>query len=65
MRATTISTVSENDLAIDTPTLMAMLHCGRVTAVEIGKKATAEIRVGRRVLWNVDKVKRYLESISE
>lgn len=42
-----------------------MLSCGRVSAVEIGTAAGAKIMVGRRVLWNVGKIQKYLDSISE
>lgn len=46
-----------------TETLSEILDCGRNTAVKIGDKAGARICIGRRVLWNVDKVQRYLDSI--
>ncbi|MCD7981560.1 MAG: hypothetical protein LUF32_04465 [Clostridiales bacterium] len=51
--------------AVDTEGLQQMLMSGRKTAVEIGTAAEARIQVGRRVLWNVDKVQRYLDAISE
>lgn len=54
-----------NCRAVDTKELQGMLACGRTTAIKIGKEAGARIEVGRRVLWNVDKVQRYLDSISE
>ncbi|MCD8224758.1 MAG: hypothetical protein LUC99_07950 [Clostridiales bacterium] len=50
---------------VDTAGLQQMLMSGRKTAVEIGTAAEARIQVGRRVLWNVDKVQRYLDAISE
>lgn len=49
---------------VDTADLTIMLCCGRKTAVEIGTKAKARIQVGRRVLWNVEKIQAYLDSIS-
>lgn len=52
-------------LTSDTPELCQMLNCGRETAVKIGMNAGARIKVGRRVLWNVDKIQKYLDSISE
>ena len=55
----------ENSLATDTPGLQVMLCAGRKTAVEIGLAAQAKITVGRRVFWNVAKIKKYLDCISE
>ena len=52
-------------LTIDTAELIRVLSCGRQTAVEIGKQAGAEIRFGKRQLWNVEKIKKYLDAISE
>lgn len=57
--------VSEKSLATDTPGLQAMLRARRKTAVEIGTAAGAKITVGRRVFWNVPKIQRYLDCISE
>jgi hypothetical protein len=45
--------------------LQKIIGAGRRTAVEIGTAAGAKICVGRRVLWNVSKVKKYLDEISE
>lgn len=57
--------VSEKSLTTDTPGLQAMLCAGRKTAVEIGTAAGAKITVGRRVFWNVPKIQKYLDCISE
>lgn len=51
-------------LAITTERLQGVLDCGRPTAVEIGTLAKARIEVGRRVLWNVGKIQKYLDSIA-
>lgn len=56
---------STNDLTTDTPGLQAMLHAGRSTAIKIGMEAEAKIVIGRRVFWNVPKIQRYLDCISE
>ena len=50
---------------VDTEKLQGMLTAGRKTAVEIGTAAGARIQVGRRVLWNVAKIQKYLDAISE
>lgn len=52
-------------LAVDIDGLAAMLSCGQATAKKIGEDASARIMVGRRVLYSVGKVKKYLEMISE
>ena len=52
-------------VAVDMQGLQAMLNCGRKTATDIGTKAGARIQIGRRVLWNVGKVQKYLDSISQ
>jgi len=33
------------------------------TAVKIGEAAGAKIQIGKRVLWNIGKVKKYLDAI--
>lgn len=51
-------------LSVDTNGLQTILGCGRSTAVNIGTKAEARIVVGKRLLWNVAKIQRYLDAIS-
>lgn len=51
--------------AVDTPRLQKILSAGHRTAVQIGTEAGARVKVGRRVLWNVDKIQKYLDRISE
>ena len=50
---------------VDTAGLQALLMAGKKTAIEIGTAAGARVQVGRRVLWNVAKVQKYLDAISE
>ncbi len=66
MRATRKDgTISDCDkLAVDTNGLQSLLDCGRATAVEIGGQAGARIEVGKRLLWNVSKVQKYLDTIA-
>lgn len=52
-------------MTADTLHLMEMLQVGRATAVQIGTEAEARIQIGRRVLWNVEKIREYLNEISE
>ena len=51
-------------LTVNTEDLQALLGCGKKTAIEIGRLAEAKISMGRRVLWNVSKVSKYLDSIA-
>ena len=45
--------------------LSAMLSCGRATARKIGEQAGAKIVIGRRVLYSIEKVKKYLLYLEE
>ena len=66
MRKTTKndSIANADKLTVTTERLQNILDCGRPTAVEIGTLAKARVEIGRRVLWNVSKVQKYLDSIS-
>lgn len=64
MYATKQSKITDNTVTIDTKTLTELLHCGKVTAVKIGMDAEAKVQVGKRVLWNLPKVQRYIDAIS-
>lgn len=65
MRKTTQFSTSPESLTVDTPRLMELLQCGRATAVLIGNESEAKIKIGRRVLWNIDKIRSYLSEVSE
>lgn len=52
-------------LLVDTEELKQMLCAGRAAAVRIGTDAEAKVQSGRRVLWNVKKVQKYIDMISE
>ncbi len=64
MRATQKREMVINQVAVTTENLQNILDCGRPTAVEIGTLAKARVEIGRRVLWNVSKVQKYLDSIA-
>lgn len=51
--------------AVNTKELQKMIGAGYKTAVKIGTEAGARIKIGRRVLWNVGKIQKYLDMISE
>ena len=52
-------------IAVDIEGLAAMLSCGTATAKRIAEMSEARIIIGRRVLYSVDKVKKYLEIMAE
>ena len=51
-------------LTVNAETLAGMLDCGRATAVKIGTNAGAKIQIGRRTLYKVSVVNKYLDSLS-
>ena len=55
----------EDNLAVSGEGLARILDCGRATAVRIGIEAGARMQIGRRVLYNVDAVRRYLNESRE
>ena len=65
MKKTRTTDISFEDLTVDTAGLQALTNAGIKTATEIGMAAGAKIYVGRRVLWNVAKIRKYLDEISE
>lgn len=52
---------TERALTVDVEQLAAMLSCGKATARKVGEQAEARIVVGRRVLYSVNKIQRYLD----
>ena len=52
-------------MTVDIEGLSAMLSCGHATARKIGEQAGAKIVIGRRVLYSVDMVKKYLLYLAE
>jgi len=55
----------QNKIDVSTEELQLLLSCGRKTAIKIGHSAEARIDWGKRVLWNVNRVKGYMDEISE
>ena len=56
---------AKEKIAVDIEGLAGMLSCGTATAKKIAEMAEARIIIGRRVLYSVDKIKSYLEIMSE
>lgn len=49
-----------NVILVDLKGLMKLLSCGRIAAERVGKDSAAIVRVGRRKLYNLEKIKAYL-----
>ena len=56
---------AEEVITVDIEKLSAMLSCGRATDRKIGEQAEAKICIGRRVLYSVDRVRKYIGDVSE
>lgn len=59
----TNNTKIDERILVTTPTLTAILDCGRDTAVRIGLAAGARVQIGKRVLWSTSKVRNYIDTI--
>ena len=61
----TLNRGNEKFLTVSAETLAGMLNCGRATAVKIGTEAGAKIQIGRRTLYKISIIERYLEAIAD
>ena len=55
----------DTPIAVDIEKLSAMLGCCHQTARKIAGEAHAVIRINRRVLYSVEKVKKYVSNMAE
>lgn len=60
----TLNRDNEKFLTVNADTLAGMLNCGRATAVKIGTDAGAKIQIGRRTLYKVSAIEKYLDLIA-
>lgn len=60
----TLNRETDNHLAVSADTLAAMLDCGRPTAMKIGNEAGAVFKIGRRTLYRVSAVEKYLDGLA-
>lgn len=51
-------------ILLDTKELQKVTSCGREGAIKLGTAAGARVQLGRRVLWNMAKIRAYLDQIS-
>ncbi len=52
-------------ITIGLPELMARLNSGRQTAEKVAAAAGAKIKIGRRTLYHVGKIERYLDQLAD
>lgn len=57
--------ITEKKVTVNAETLAAMLDCGRATAVKVGDAAGARIKIGKRLLFKLDKVNEYLTRLAD
>ena len=55
--------ITPTKLYVGIDELKTMLSIGRNSALIVGEKANAKIKVGRRTLYNVEKIKDYMASL--
>lgn len=60
----TLERESKQFLTVNVDTLAGLLNCGRATAVKVGADSGAKIQIGRRTLYKVSIVEKYLDSLS-
>lgn len=60
----TRTTEASNKVSVNAETLAKILDCGRPTAIKIGEAAGARIQIGKRVLYKVDRIERYLDGLA-
>lgn len=51
-------------ISVSTEELAILLSCGRDNAVKIGSMAEARCNAGIKNLWNVEKVRQYMNEIA-
>lgn len=57
--------IEQQPIAVDIEKLSAMLSCGRASAKKIGEQAEARIYIGRRILYSIQKIQAYINSLAE
>lgn len=65
MHRTQYSEETGTKLTVDIIGLQKLLSTGRATAQKIGDDAGASLKVGRRKLYNVAKIEKYLDTLTE
>ena len=56
---------TDNKITVDINGLQAMLSVGKNTAADVGERAGAVIRIGRRKLYSVKRIEEYMQQLTE
>ena len=56
---------SREPLAVPLKVLAGMLGCGLQTANKIGTEAGARVRLGKRVVFRLDRIREYVDAMTE
>lgn len=51
-------------LLVNTPDLMRMLSLGKPSAIRIGEEAGARVPCGRKIMWDVNRVRQYIDCMT-
>ena len=65
MKARNTVTVTGKKRLVNTIELREYLSAGRANAVRFGTEACARVQIGRSVLWDLDKIDRHIETVTE
>jgi len=65
MNNTSKKGINEKQITMTADDFIELIGAGRHTANRIAEQAEAKIYIGRRVLININKVRQYLDGISE
>ena len=52
-------------ILVNTSDFMRMLSLGRPSATKLGEEAGAKVYFGRKVMWNVERVREYIGSMTD
>lgn len=56
---------TNNKVSVNAETLAKVLDCGKPTAMKIGDAAGARFQIGKRVLYKLDKVEKYIDGLAD
>lgn len=57
--------IETSPILTDIKGLQSYCQCGRFTALKIAEQAGAVVRIGKLLRFNVNKIRAYLENVSE
>lgn len=60
-----LAQLDEGTLLVDTAELMQLLHSTRYTALKLADMAGARVNVGKKPMFNIQRIKNYLNNLPE